>query len=69
MGTSLQFIKPNFFEIFHENTKEARIAFFSDKLVQFLWTKFKNERKQEIKDHIEQLYEQEHGQLKVWRLM
>ena len=41
LGAYLRQIQPNFFDVFQENTKRTRLAFFSDKLIQFLWVKYR----------------------------
>ena len=40
MGEYHKDILASYYEIFNENSKSQRIDFFSDPLVQFLWSKF-----------------------------
>ena len=40
MGKYHKDILTRYYEIFNENSKSQRIGFFSDPVVQFLWSKF-----------------------------
>ena len=40
MGEYHKDILASYYEIFNENSKSQRINFFSDPIVQFLWSKF-----------------------------
>ena len=40
MGEYAKAILSEYYEIFNENSKSQRVAFFSDNIVQFLWSKF-----------------------------
>ena len=40
MGKYRNEILSSYYEIFNENSKSQRVKFFSDPLVQFLWSKF-----------------------------
>ena len=40
MGEYAKEIRSEYYEIFNENSKSQRVAFFSDNIVQFLWSKF-----------------------------
>ena len=69
MRDHLAEIAPHFFEIFYENSKKTRLSFFVDPLVQFLWTKFRTECKQDFSDYIRVTCAQEQGKMKVKRFI
>jgi len=45
MGIHAATIWRDFFEIFNENSHKERQEFFSNKLIQFLWSKFRVDAK------------------------
>ena len=59
MRAYLPDIQPKFFDIFYENSKRTRLTFFNDPLVQFLWSKFRNECKADFSDYIKEIYTQD----------
>lgn len=69
MRTHLAEITPHFFEIFYENSKKTRLSFFVDPLVQFLWSKFRSDCKQDFSDYIRVTCAQEQGKMKVKRFI
>lgn len=48
MGRDAATIWRDFFEVFNENSHKERQDFFSHKLIQFLWSKFRVNAKQEF---------------------
>lgn len=69
MDKHLAEITPHFFEIFFENNKKTRRSFFVDPLVQFLWTKFRVDCKQDFSDYMRETGAQEQGKTKVIRFI
>ena len=69
MQRHLSDIQPKFFDIFYENSKRTRLAFFNDPLVQHLWTKFRTQCKADFSAYIKEIYAQDQGKLKVKRFI
>ena len=69
MKKHLTEITAHFFEIFYENSKKTRLSFFVDPLVQYLWTKFRENCKQDFSDYIRDTLSQVQGKVKVKRFI
>lgn len=41
MGQNAQIVWDRYYEVFNENSTRDRITFFSDPLIQYLWTQFR----------------------------
>ena len=68
MKEDLADLKAKFFDFFFENSRQRRISYFSDKLVQALWNIFKEKSPQTFTEYFQELQNSELGQLKIDRL-
>ena len=62
-------IQPKFFDIFYENSKKTRLAFFNDPLVQLLWSRFRAQCKEDFSAYIKDVHAENMGKLKVKRFI
>lgn len=49
MSQNAQFIWDRYYEVFNENSTRDRVTFFSDPLIQYLWTMFRTSCHRDIK--------------------
>jgi hypothetical protein len=68
IGHHLQDLKSKFFDFFFENSRQRRLAYFTDPLVRHLWTLFREISPEIIIGYLNEIYRSEQGKLKLERL-
>ena len=55
MGKYASDVWLNYFEVFNENSSNQRRAFFSDPLIQYLWSKFRANYRLQLEQYISKI--------------
>jgi len=66
MQAHLSTIMQNFFFVFNENSRVLRIGFFSDPLVQVLWTRFLKQETEMVRSILQQVLGSQQSALRTF---